>query len=194
MPIIGGRPSIRLLKPRWRSKRPRTLEERASVIGANAWKIANEVFRHMEKEGFRFGSDAQVTAVIAEFNAFLVQLVDRAAYGRLADADRERLVVAVARHLAATVENNHLDLFGPGDYRGPFIDLLNARFDDYAHFEYRDGEPGHACLRFFAAKVDEAMRASGNRWVVEQIMELEAPEMVRLMNGLVRELLEDAAP
>lgn len=194
MPIIGSRPSIRLLKPRWRSNRPRTLEERASVLGTNAWKIANEIFRHMEKEGFRFGSDAEVTAVIAELIAFLVQLVDRLAYGKLTDAQRAQLIGAVAGHLAATVENNHLDLFGPGDYRRPFIDLLNSRFEDYAHCEYQGGEPGYACLRLFAAKVEEAMQPSGNRWVVEQVMEIEAPEMVRLMSGLVRELLEPPLP
>lgn len=194
MPIIGSRPSIRLLKPRWRTKRPRTLEERASVIGTNAWKIANEIFRHMEREGFRFGADAEVTAVVGEFIAFLVQLVDRAAYGRLDDPDRARLVGAVAKHLAATVENNHLDLFGPGEYRRPFIELLNARFDDYARFEYRDGEPGYACVRFFAGMVDQAMHPSANRWVVEQMMEIEAPEMVRLMSGLARELLEAPLP
>lgn len=194
MRIIGTRPTIRLLKPRWRAARARTLEERASVLGTNAWKIASEIFRHMEREGFRFGSDAEAAAMIGESLAFLVQLVDRAAYGRLAEPERARLVEAVARHLAATVESNHLDLFGPGEHRRVFIDLLNARFEDYAHFEYRDGEPAQACLRFFAAKVEEAMQPSANRWVVEQVMEIEAPEMIRLMNGLARELLEAPLP
>lgn len=163
------------------------------MIGTNAWKIANEIFRHMEKDGFRFGSDAEVTAVIAEFLAFLVHLVDRVAYARLDQAGRAVLIGAVARHLATTVESNHLDLFGPGEYRRAFIDLLNARFEEYSQLECPDGEPDYACLRFFAAKVDDAMRPSGNRWVVEQVMDLEAPEMVRLMRGLTRELLEPLA-
>lgn len=189
MAIISSRPQIALVKTRWRKKGARTVEERAGVIGANVWKIALEVFKHMEKEGFRFGSDRLTTEVIAEFIAFLVQLADRAVYGRLAEEERAALIGAVVRHLAATMENNQQDLFGPGEYRKPFIDLLNARFGEYAGFEYRDGEPGYPCLRFFAGKVADAMAGGDNKWVVEQMMDIEAPEMVRL----VRKLVEQAA-
>jgi hypothetical protein len=141
----------------------------------------------MEKEGFRFGSDRLVTDVMAEFIAFLVQLADRAVYGRLGEADRAALIGEVVRHLAATMENNQQDLFGPGEYRKPFIDLLNARFGEYAGFEYPGGEPGYPCLRFFAAKVSDAMASGDNKWVVEQMMDIEAPEMVRLVGKLIEQ-------
>ena len=189
MAIISSRPQIALVKTRWRKKGARTVEERAGVIGANVWKIALEVFKHMEKEGFRFGSDRLTTEVITEFIAFLVQLADRAVYGRLAEEERAALIGAVVRHLAATMENNQQDLFGPGEYRKPFIDLLNVRFAEYAGFEYRDGEPGYPCLRCFAGKVADAMAPGDNKWVVEQMMEIESPELVRL----VRKLVEQAA-
>ena len=78
MAIISSRPSVALVKPRWRKKgAPRSLADCAGVIGANIWKISLEIFRHMEKEEFRFGSDRLVTEVMTEFIAFLVQLVDR---------------------------------------------------------------------------------------------------------------------
>ncbi len=195
MAIISTRPSIALVKTRWRKKsaRTRTLAERAGVIGANVWKIALEIFKHLEKEGFRFGSDRQVTAVLSEFIAFLVQLADRSVYGRLSEAERAALMGSVAGHLATTMENNQLDLFGPGEYRKPFIDLLNARFEEYAGFDCLGGEPGFPCLRFFATKVSETMAATDNKWVVEQMMDIEAPEMVRVMRKLVNEAL-DIAP
>ena len=194
MAIISSHPSVALVKTRWRKKGPRTLAERAGVIGANVWKISLEIFKHMEKEGFRFGSDRMVTDVLAEHIAFLVQLVDRAVYGKLSEADRATLITEVARHLAATMENNQLDLFGPGEYREPFLDLLNARFEAYAGFEYPGGEPGFPCLLFFAAKVNDAMAASDNKWVVEQIMDIEAPEMVRLIKKLVDQTVNTAPP
>ena len=192
MAIISSRPSVALVKTRWRKKGARTLADRAGVIGANVWKISLEIFRHMEKEDFRFGSDRLVTDVMAEFIAFLVQLVDRAVYGRLSDADRATLIGEAARHLAATMENNQLDLLGPGEYRKPFIDLLNARFEEYASFDYPGGEPGFPCLRFFAAKVSDVMAASNNKWVIEQIMDIEAPEMVRLIRKLVDQTVNTA--
>lgn len=192
MAIISSRPSVALVKTRWRKKGARTLAERAGVIGANVWKISLEIFKHMEKEEFRFGSDRLVTDVMAEFIAFLLQLADRAVYGRLSDADRATLIGEAARHLAATMENNQLDLLGAGEYRKPFIDLLNARFEEYAGFDYPGGEPGFPCLRFFAAKVSDVMAVSNNKWVVEQIMDIEAPEMVRLIKKLVDQTVTTA--
>ncbi len=190
MAIISTRPSIGLIKTRWRNRKaPRTLEERAGIIGTNVWKIALEIYKHLEKDGFRFGSDQQVTAVMTEFIAFLVQLTDRTVYGRCNDTDRASLINAIAAHLAKTMENNQLDLLGPGDYRAPFIQILNERFEDYARFEYIDRDPGYACLRYFGSKVSDAMASSDNKWVLEQMMESEAPEMVRCIKKLVDEVV-----
>ena len=194
MAIISSRPSIALVKTRWRKKGERSLAERAGVIGTNVWKISSEVFKHMEKEGFRFGSDRLVTDVLAEFIAFLVQLTDRAVYGKLGEDDRAALIGEVVRHLAATMENNQRDLIGPGEYRKPFIDLLNTRFGEYAGFAYSGAEPGYPCLRFFAAKVSDAMASGDNKWVVEQMMDIEAPEMVRLVRKLVEQTVEAGTP
>jgi hypothetical protein len=194
MAIISTRPSIALVKTRWRKKGERTLAERAGVIGANVWKISLEIFKHMEKEGFRFGSDRLVTDVLTEFIAFLVQLADRAVYGKLSEAERAALIGEVAGHLAATMENNQRDLLGPGEYRKPFIDLLNTRFEEYAVFECPGGEPGYPCLRFFATKVSDAMASGDNKWVVEQMMDIEAPEMVRLVRKLVEQTVEAGIP
>ena len=154
MAIISSRPSIALVKTRWRKKGPRSLADRAGVIGANVWKIALEIFKHLESEGFRFGSDRMVTDVLAELIAFLVQLVDRAVYGTLSEEDRATLIGEVARHLAATMENNQRDLFGPGDYRQAFIDLLNARFDAYAALRLSRGGAG----------LSPACASSPSRW------------------------------
>ena len=194
MAIISSRPSVALVKTRWRKKGARSLAERAGVIGANLWKLSLEIFKHMEKEGFRFGSDRLVTGVLTEFIAFSVQLVDRAVYGKLSEVDRATLIAEVVGHLAATMENNQLDLFGPGEYRKPFIDALNARFEEYAGFECPGGEPGYPCLRFFATRVSDAMAEGDNKWVVEQMMDLEAPEMVRLVKKLVEQTVEAGIP
>jgi len=190
MAIISTRPTIGLIKTRWRNKKvPRTPDELAGVIGANIWKIAIEIFKHLEKDGFRFGTDRQVTAIITEFIAFLVQLTDRTVHGRSSDAERATLINAVAGHLARTMENNQLDLLGPGDYRAPFIQTLNDRFEDYAQFDYVDRDPGYACVRYFGSKVSDAMASSDNKWVLEHMMEIEAPEMVRCIKKLVDEIV-----
>ena len=192
MAIISTHPTIALVKTRWRKKGPRTAAERAGVIGANVWKVAVEIFRHMEKEGFRFASDRMVTDVLAECIAFLIQVAERAAQARLADADRATLVQEVALHVAHTFENNQQDLFGPGEYRKAFIDLLNERFAAYATFEFDGGQPGYPCLRYFASRIAEAMAGADNKWVLEQVLDIEAPEMARLMVKLIDQTVEPA--
>ena len=194
MAILSSRPRVALVKTRWRTKGARTVAERAGVIGANVWKISTEIFKHMEREGFRFGSDRLVTDVLTEFIAFLVQLADRAVYGKLGEPERAALIGEVVRHLAATMENNQRDLFGPGDYRKPFVDLLNTRFGEYAGFDYEGAAPGYSCLRFFAGRVSDAMASGDNKWVVEQIMDIEAPEMARLVTTLVEQTAAAATP
>lgn len=196
MAIISTRPSIALVKTRWRKKGARTLAEVAGILGANVWKISLEIFKHMEREGFLFGSDKMVTTLLTEFIAFLVQLIDRAVYGKLGEADRATLIGELSRHLAATMENNQQDLLGPGDYRGPFIEVLNARFADYARFDYVGAEPDYACLGFFAAKVSDAMVSDpttrgDNKWVIEQMLDIEAPEMVILAKKLLEKTLSE---
>lgn len=194
MAIISSRPSVTLIKTRWRKKGARTLAERAGVIGANVWKISLEIFKHMEKEGFRFGSDRLVTEVLAEFIAFLLQLADRTVYGKVSEADRATLIREVVGHLAATMDNNQRDLFGPGEYRKPFVEHLNARFGEYAGFDYASAQPGYACLRFFANKVSDAMASGDNKWVVEQMMDIETPEMVRAVQQLIEQTVAAGSP
>ncbi len=190
MAIISSRPSAMLIKTRWRNKQgPRTLDDQAGVIGANLWKIALAIYKHLEKDGFKFGSDRQVTTVLTELIAFLLQMTDRLVHGQLNDADRTTLITSVAGHLAKTMENNQLDLFGPGDYKTPFIAALNARSRDYAEFEYPEKSPGYACLRYMGEVIADAMPTSDNKWLVEQMVDVEAPEMVRLTKKLVGEVM-----
>jgi hypothetical protein len=195
MAIISSRPSAMLIKTRWRNKKgPRTLADQASVIGANLWRIALETYKHLEKDGFKFGSDRQVTTILSELIAFLVQMTDRLAHDRVSDTDRATLINSIAGHLAVTMSNNQLDLLGPGDYKAPFIAILNARARDYAEFEYTDNGPGYTCLRYLGEKVSDAMAASDNKWVIEQMVDVEAPEMMRLVKKLVGEVLGVKTP
>jgi hypothetical protein len=69
---------------------------------------------------------------------------------------------------------------------------MNARFAEYAGFEYAGAEPGYPCLRYFAEKVSDAMASGDNKWVVEQMMDIEAPEMVRLAKQLVEQAVGPA--
>jgi hypothetical protein len=172
------------------SSKPKTLEDLSSVIAFNLWRIAHEAFRNLRKEDYEFKDEQQVMAVIIEMIAFLAQVVDRTVYGKIDESERGPFMNAMVRHLGTTLQSNMVQLFGEGDYLGPFIDTLNARFAEYAECPYstEEGE-GFAFRRLLGEKVAEHMAATDNRWVVEQVMDIEAPAAMKTLQRLVIDVL-----
>lgn len=186
------------VKTRWhRSKRsgvqpdkPKTLVDLAGVVAFNLWKIAQEAFRRMEKEGFRFREDAQVTGFVTEFIAYLSHVVDRMVHGRIDDAQRAEFMNALVKHLAHTMAENQRELLGPGDYLAAFIEAVNARFDQYAECAYSDATgPSFEMTRGLAQQIAAIMQATDDRWVLEQVMDIEAPEAVKTLRRVVQDVL-----
>jgi hypothetical protein len=172
------------------SARPKSRASLASVVAVNIWKLAKEGFTRMEKQGFRFRADSQAIDVIAEFCIFMLHITDRMIYGRLPEAERAALINDIAMNLAHTIEANQQDLLGPGDYLPGFIDKLNRRLGDYAECGYHDTEgPAIDFKRYLARNVADIMAATDDKWVLEQVLEVEAPEVVQRVRPMVRDVL-----
>ena len=187
------------LKTRWhRSKRSQRNREGSrreksqanliSVAAINIWKLAKEAFTRMEKEDFRFREDTQAIDVIAEFCIFMLHIMDRMLYGKVSEEDRAALVSGVAREIAATIEDNQRELLGPGDYRAVFIDKLNERLANYAECSFDEEGPGYDFLRYLAKNVADIMTVTDDKWVLEQVMDIEAPELAQRFQPVVRDV------
>jgi len=158
-----------------RANKPKSLDDLSGVLSFNIWKISHEIFRRMEKEGFRFAEDAQVTLFIQEFIAFLVHMIDRRIYGYWDDDKRHAFINLVSTQLTGNMVENQIDLLGPGDHEQAMTALLNARFEDYAECAYDDNGPGFEARRFLALKISDILAQTDNRWVIEQVMDIEIP-------------------
>jgi hypothetical protein len=170
------------------SRREKTQENLCSVASINIWKLAKEAFTRMEKEDFRFREDTQAIDVIAEFCIFMLHIMDRMIYGNVPEEDRAVLVSGVAQEIANTIEGNQVDLLGPGDYRAAFIDKLNERLSNYAECSFDADGPGYDFLRYLAKNIADIMSASDDKWVLEQVMDIEAPELVQRFQPVVRDV------
>jgi len=188
------------LKTRWhRSKRsqrnregsrePKSLRDLSGVVSFNIWKLAKEAFTRMEKENFRFREDAQAIDVIAEFSIYMLHIVDRMIYGQVPEEERAPLINGIAMELARSIEDNQTDLLGPGDYLDAFIARLNERLSNYAECAFDDDGPGYDFTRYLAQNIAGIMVISDDKWVVEQVMDIEAPELVRRIQPVVRDVL-----
>ncbi|MGD8570040.1 MAG: hypothetical protein PVJ39_18280 [Gammaproteobacteria bacterium] len=171
------------------SSRPKKLEDLSSVIAINIWKLAKEAFTHMEKEGFRFREDEQAIGFMSEFIIYQLHIADRMIYGLVEEEERKAFINATAQYLTQSVIENQTDLLGPGDYGKPFIDLMNDRLANYAECGFADGEPGYDFTRYLARNVADIMQATDEKWVVEQIMDVEAPNIVEKITSVVTDVL-----
>lgn len=166
------------IKSRWHRKdKPKSVEEIAGALAFIAWRIGFNAVKEMQEKDFRFGSDATRLEIIGEFLAFLIQVADRLAYDKgMEEDERRRFVTTLALRLADTMQDNKQDVLGPGDYRPPFIEKLNRRLDDYSEFSFVDGRPGHQFCGYLGRMVDETIGGPENKWVVEQVADVESLE------------------
>ena len=183
------------IKSRWHhsdrnESQRKGFEDSAGALAFIVWRLSLEHARQLHREGFDYASDRERIRVISEFCAYAVQLVDRLAHQRIDDEARAVLVVSLGRRLSDLMQDNLLDIAGPGEYRAPFVEMLNERLDDYARFEFDADEPGFEALRYFGDRVMRSMGISQtNRWVMDQIMVVAAPEVFEKVSQSLDNLL-----
>jgi len=180
--------SKRSARNREGSQRTKTLENLCSVAAINIWKLAKEAFTRMEKENFRFREDTQAIDVIAEFCIFMLHITDRMIYGKLNEEERGPLINGIAKEITTAIENNQIDLLGAGDYKAEFVDKLNERLANYAECGFDEDGPAYDFLRYLAKNIADIMSLSDDKWVLEQVMDIEAPELVQRIQPVVRDV------
>lgn len=182
------------IRTRWHNKsKPKSIETIAGAMGMNVWKMASGTANKMYNEGFNFKSNAQLLELIGEFVIFLIQLSDRIAYEELDSEQRQRFTQALASHLIGTMVENQIEELGPSDaYQSAFIEKLNHHLDGYSEFSVVNGDPSYQMLRYLGTLADQVMGGSDNKWVIEHVMEVEAPAFVKQLKEGMAKLLPQA--
>lgn len=143
----------------------------------------------MEKEGFRFREDEQAIGFISEFIIFQLHIADRMIYGLVEEQERNKFINTTAKLLTQSVVENQEEILGPGDYTSAFVTLMNDRLANYAECSFENGEPGYDFIRYLGQTIAEIMSASDDKWVVEQVIDIEAPSVVEKITRVVTEVL-----
>jgi hypothetical protein len=182
------------IKSRWHDdESERSLEEIASALAFISWRIAKDRAINLHGQDYVYESDEQRFAVITEYLIFQLQIVDRLALQSLGlpDEQRSQLVITLAKHLAGHLHDNSLDIFGPGDYVGPFIEKMNRRGAEYAEFNYTDDGPSYPFMRHLGYEIQQIMGESQeNRWVIDQVMDRDGVEIDREIRRAIGNLFE----
>ncbi len=178
------------IKSHWHDEdAERSMEEVAGAIAFNGWRIAVDKAVHLHGERFIYDSDQQRLAVIAEYLIFEIQIVDRMVHEALEPEQRQALITALAMRLADHLTENSRDLLGPDDYRSGFIECLNQRSAEYAEFKFGTDGPSYPFFRHLGYEIQQIMGASQeNRWVIDQVMDMDAPDLYKQLKRIVRNL------
>lgn len=179
------------LKSKFHAKSQRSPATLASVIAVLSWKLAIEAIKRMRKADYDIDIGRPYFDFVCEFLAFLAVAADRIAYREFDEARRIEFTTALVQNIARFVEENNIMLLGaaePGEAKRHFIALFNRRSAEYAEFGYDENGPDFAFKRFFAACLREGLPEKDKLWVVDQAMDIEAPEALKALektlNGL----------
>ena len=188
--IEAGSKAMRIKSHWFKSERPKAVAEIAGAVAFIVWRVAQQVLRNMRRADFEINAGPQYFDFLAEWLIFLVQGADRVAFERLGEA-RVEFTTVLANRVGEMLADNRSDLLADADVaeiKERFIDLLNLRLSDYADFERID----YGCLRFLAGQLAHVVGPRDTVWVHDQVMEIEAPQAVELVERGIDGLLDDA--
>ncbi len=184
------------IKTRWsKEEREVSVEDAVGVLAFNSWKIGMQTLLEIENENFQVDTQQQRIEVMEEIMAFMIQALDRIVHGTLSDEDRATLISMYAKKLADHVQDNARDFSGPGDYRTPFIDKLNQRFEAYALTKWNEekDEPGFSMGREFGTNISNVLGPKDRKWALDYIQQVLMPEFYALFKKTIKSvgLVED---
>jgi hypothetical protein len=107
----------------------------------------------------------------------------------LEDDERRTLITALVLKMADHMDENAQSLLGDSDHRSAFIERFNLRSGEYAEFSITDDGPSYPFLRHLGYEIQQVMGDSQeNRWVIDQVMDMDGPEVFKQMKRIVRNL------
>ncbi len=183
------------VKSKWfKSEREKTPQEIAGAVAFIIWRIGQNALKNMRKADFDVAADEQYFAFSAEFLIFLVQVADRIAYSRLSEEARLTFTTTLAKRIAEILAENKSELLGgaASEHKSNFIAQLNRRADEYAAFKYGSDGPGFSFTRHLAHCMLDIVDEKDKTWVIDQMMAIEAPEAVAMVEKAMQSLLEIA--
>jgi hypothetical protein len=181
------------IKSQWfKEGREKTPQELAGAVAFNAWRIAEHALKNMRRADFDVAVGVQYFAFLAEFLIFLVQVADRIAYVRFTPEIRQAFTTELANRVAETLAGNQGNLLGGAvsEYKGVFIERLNRRAGEYAECEYGIDGPSFSFMRYLAHCMLDVVDERDKNWVIDQMMAIEAPQAVEMVEKAMRGLLE----
>lgn len=183
------------IKSHWfKAGASKTPQQTASAMAFIVWRVSQQMLKQMRTADFDIDVGPQYFAFMREALVFLIQVVDRLAFERLPEATRAEFTPALVRRVAEILEDSENDLLGlpaatEESRRSQFIELFNTLSGDYACFGCDADGPDFAFVRFLGSRITALMNEKDKAWALDQIMAIEAPEAVAMLQSAMAGVL-----
>ena len=160
----------------------------ASVAAFTTWRLGLNTIKRMRSAHFDIEADPQYFAFLREYLVFLIHVADRFAFARVSLPERRVFTVSMVKRLAEQQAENQSRLIGGDEnaIRSDFIDLFNARSDDYASFDFDEKNgPEFSFMRYCSQALQQLVAPKDRAWVTDQVMTIEAPDAVETLRKVL---------
>lgn len=187
------RSKIRVKSSWQKSERKKTPQEIAGALAFIIWRISDNTLKNVRKADFDIAIGTQYFAFLQEFLIFLVMVADRIVYTQLSEEDRVTFTGALANRVAEHLSENQTEWMGGSlrAYKDSFVDMLNQRSGEYADFHYTGVETSFSFILHLGQCMREVVDEKDKTWVVDQIMAIEVPESVAMLEKAMAGLFDD---
>jgi len=176
------------VKSKWHKSQVKTIEDIGGAMAFICWRITKNHLEDLINEGFVIEKE-QVFDVITEYLCFLIQSIDRLVFKTLNSKQRQELINKLAKQSAFYYQENKTERIGEGNHWKSFINTYNQRSQDYSDYEFIGNEPNYRFLRYFGEKIKLAMTDVDEKWIVQQMVEIQAPKAFKKISQSVDDLV-----
>lgn len=184
------RSKIRVKSSWFKGDRKKSPQEIAGALAFIIWRISDNTLKNVRKADFDIAIGPQYFAFLQEFLIFLVMVADRIVYTQLSEEDRFEFTSALANKIAENMAENQTEwLGGPlREYKDSFVARLNQRAGEYADFHYTGVETSFSFILHLGQCMRDVVDEKDKTWVVDQIMAIEVPEAIAMLEKAMKGL------
>ncbi|MCY4150475.1 MAG: hypothetical protein OXD44_07850 [Gammaproteobacteria bacterium] len=158
-----------------------SISELANAFSAICWRIALSAAKNLHQQDFVYVNDEQRLAVIREYLFFQIHLSDRLVHEKFPEDDRNEFINSLSLNCLRHYAENTVELLDRQPDMEETVNALNHATNSLAGFKYVDQQPGYEMYRLLGSRIRDILgEDQTNKWVIDQIMEIDGPEIFDL--------------
>ncbi len=182
------------IRTAWKSHdRTIPISELANALSAICWRIALYAAKNLHQQDFVYVNDEQRLAVVREYLFFQIHLSDRLVHDKLCDNERNEFINSLSLNCLRHYAENTMELLDKSPDMEETVNTLNHVTSCLASFKFADQQPGYEMYRLLGARIRDILgEDQTNKWVIDQIMEIDGPEIFELFNKSSSKLIRNS--